>query len=46
MKHQTDLDDWIEFNRAWLDEQQSKQDALDAAAWLRFREMVLKLFDA
>ena len=45
MQPKTDLDEWIEFTRAWLDEQQRKQDALDAAAWLRFRAKLLGPFD-
>lgn len=32
----TDLDDWIEFTRSWLDEEQRKQDKCDAAAFQRF----------
>ncbi|WP_188130764.1 hypothetical protein [Paraburkholderia panacisoli] len=32
----SDLDEWIEFTRAWVDEQQGIQDAVDAAAFARF----------
>jgi hypothetical protein len=41
----TDLDDWIEFTRGWLDEQQRKQDALDAEAYERFRQKVFGPLD-
>lgn len=37
MKLHTELDDWIEFTRGWLSEQQRKQDELDEAAYARFR---------
>lgn len=33
----TPLDEWIEFSRAWLDEQMAEQRARDEAAWLRFK---------
>lgn len=41
MKDRTDLGDWIEFTRSWLDEQQQKQDELDAAAYARSRAALL-----
>lgn len=37
MQPKTELDEWIEFTRGWVDEQQSKQDAVDRAAYARFR---------
>jgi hypothetical protein len=43
--HKTELDEWIEFTRAWLDEETRKQREVDEAAWLRFRAKVLGPFD-
>lgn len=34
----TDLDDWIEFTRASIDEQLAELAAKDEAAWLRFKQ--------
>lgn len=45
MQPKTDLDEWIEFTRRWIDEQQSKQDAVDRAAYRRFRAKLLGPFD-
>jgi hypothetical protein len=36
---------WLEFTRAWLDEETRKQSEVDTAAWLRFRAEVLGPFD-
>jgi hypothetical protein len=36
---------WLAESFAWLDEQQGRQDAVDEAAWLRFREKLLGPFD-
>ncbi|MFL9904588.1 hypothetical protein PQR71_41755 [Paraburkholderia fungorum] len=45
MKPHTDLDDWIEFTRGWLDERMRKQDEVDAAAYERFRERLFGPLD-
>jgi hypothetical protein len=33
----TALDEWVEFTRAWVDEQMAEIEARDAAAWQVFR---------
>jgi hypothetical protein len=33
----TALDDWVEFSRAWVDEQLAEIAAKDKAAWAKFR---------
>ena len=34
----TALDDWVEFTRAWVDEQLAEIDAKDEAAFAKFME--------
>jgi hypothetical protein len=41
----TALDEWVEFTRAWVDEQMAEIEAKDAAAWLRFKDAVLGPLD-
>lgn len=41
----TELDDWVEFTRAWVDEQLAEIAAKDEAAWLRFKEAVFGTLD-
>jgi hypothetical protein len=35
------LDEWLEFSRAWVDEQLAAQKAKDEQAWQRFRAALL-----
>lgn len=41
----TDLDEWIEFTRAWVDEQMAELTEKDEAAWLAFRAKLLEQAD-
>jgi hypothetical protein len=41
MQPKTDLDEWIEFTRGWLDEQMAAQRARDEVAWQIFRARLL-----
>jgi hypothetical protein len=41
----TELDDWVEFSRAWVDEQLAEIAARDEAAYARFRERLLLMKD-
>lgn len=41
----TELDEWVEMTREWLDEQMRKQEACDEAAYARFRAELLGPFD-
>lgn len=39
------LDEWVEFTRAWVDEQLAEIEAKDEAAYARFRERLLLMKD-
>lgn len=41
----TALDEWVEFTRAWVDEQLEAQRVLDEAAWQAFRARLFGPFD-
>jgi hypothetical protein len=41
----TALDEWVEFTRAWVDEQMAEIEAKDEASWLRFKEVVFGPLD-
>ena len=41
----TALDDWVEFTRAWVDEQMRQQRERDEAAWKVFRAKLFGPFD-
>lgn len=40
----TALDEWVEFTRAWVDEQLAEIAAKDEAAWLLFKAALLGSF--